>query len=145
MINRFQHKCQLFNRQSLPGAETKSNSKVGSGLGRKWLPTTGHVCHAEGKGGSGVSDIHLHPVYKTHSCVFLLYCHSTIILTTLLTPVVWVFHTSSNSATPTWCPTSQLSSDSVFKELAAEPTGKGCNPTRLPPLQIPLQIARFKL
>lgn len=64
----------------------------------------------------------------------------------LLTPGVWVFHTSSNSATPTWCrPTSQLSSDTVFKDLAAEPTGKGFNPTRLPLLQIPLQIAHFKL
>ena len=72
--------------------------------------------------------------------VFLLCSHTVTTLTVLLTPDVWVLHTSSNSATPAGSPTIELSADAVYLESESEsdPTRYGLSPMRLPRLQTPL-------
>ena len=55
--------------------------------------------------------------------VFLLYSHTTTTLT-LLTPEMWLFPTPpSNSPTGAQHFTIQLNSDTIHREIAADPTG----------------------
>ena len=54
----------------------------------------------------------------------LLYFSLTHTLTMLLTPVVWVFHTASNSLTPAGCPITHSSSGTTYTVLASDPTSE---------------------
>ena len=73
---------------------------------------------------------------KTHSCVPLLYCsHRALHFWHFWSPKVWgVFsYIKKFSVTPAGCPIVQFSSDTIYLELASDPTSYGLSSTQLPP------------